>query len=126
MLSSVSAGIDEVLPVVEETDDRSGSASETGEGTGIIDSIGQDEERTTIFPDRLVFPLCAFEDSFCFLFRHYYSLSLLLSPSLSFSSSLTLSLSTILLLFSLLLFYPLSGSDYQFLLVLFTSLHSTS
>ena len=54
LLSSVSAGIDEVLPVVEETDDRSGSASETGEGTGIIDSIGQDEERTTIFPDRLV------------------------------------------------------------------------
>ena len=54
LLSTVSAGIDEVLPVVEETDERSGSASETGEGTGIIDSIGQDEERTTIFPDRLV------------------------------------------------------------------------
>ena len=100
LLSSVSAGIDEVLPVVEETDDRSGSASETGEGTGIIDSIGQDEERTTIFPDRLVFPLCAFEDSFCFLFRHYYSLSLLLSPSLSFSSSLTLSLYHLPSLFS--------------------------
>ena len=50
LLSSTS--IDSLSPSVEETDERSGSATETGEGTGIIDAVGQDEERTTIFPDR--------------------------------------------------------------------------
>ena len=56
LLSTVASSIDGEgeTPLVLESDVRSGSASETGEGTGIIDVVGQDEERTTIFPDRYV------------------------------------------------------------------------
>ena len=32
--------------------EKTGSATETGEGVGVIDIVAADEERTTIYPDR--------------------------------------------------------------------------
>ena len=59
LLSSVSSSIDgeaegKLDGESEGVDERAGAAGETGEGTGIIDTVGLDEERTTIYPDRCV------------------------------------------------------------------------
>lgn len=51
LLSSVASSIDSAQEETEE-EQKSGSAAETGEGVGVIDAVGADEERTTIFPDR--------------------------------------------------------------------------
>jgi hypothetical protein len=51
LLSSVASSIDS-QGGEEEMSEKTGSASETGEGVGVIDIVGADEERTTIYPDR--------------------------------------------------------------------------
>lgn len=55
LLSSVASSIDGQggeEEMSDKTASGSGSAGETGEGVGVIDIVGADEERTTIYPDR--------------------------------------------------------------------------
>lgn len=52
LLSSVSSSIDGEEE--EEVVTKTGSASETGEGMSVIDTMAADEERITIFPERCV------------------------------------------------------------------------
>lgn len=52
LLSSVASSIDGQGGEEEISSDKTGSAAETGEGVGVIDIVGADEERTTIYPDR--------------------------------------------------------------------------